>query len=140
MKGLGCDKSTVANIIGYRSTQQRQEIKLTFKTMYGKDLVTMLTSELSATQNFRDLVMACLRDTAERDATWLREAMKGVGTDERCLIEILVTRSGEEIGAIRAAYARLYERDLEKDLRSETGGHFKRLLVSLSQGNRPESR
>ena len=140
MKGLGCDKSTVANIIGFRSTEQRQAIKTMFKTCYGKDLVKMLTSELSATPNFRELIMACLRDTAERDATWLREAMKGVGTDERCLIEILVTRSGEDIRKIRAAYAQLYERDLEKDLASETSGHFKRLLVSLAQGNRPDSR
>lgn len=79
-------------------------------------------------------------DTPDRDATWLRNAMQGVGTDERCLIEILSTRSGEDIMKIRSAYQKLFERDLESDLKSETSGHFKRLLVSLAQGNRPPPR
>jgi hypothetical protein len=35
------------------------------------------------------------------------------------------------------AYQALHGRSLEDDIRHETGGHFKRLLVSLLQGNRP---
>jgi hypothetical protein len=62
---------------------------------------------------------------------------RGAGTDEDCLIEILATRSNEQIKEIKARYATLYQRDLEKDLISETSGNFKRLLVALVQANRP---
>lgn len=62
----------------------------------------------------------------------------GVGTDERALIEIICTRNNAEIKAIKAAYKEMFERDLEKDVVSETSGHFKRILVSGIQGNRQE--
>ncbi|EGD77381.1 annexin A7 [Salpingoeca rosetta] len=136
MKGLGCDKGTVINVVAYRSTRQRQEIKLKFKTMYGKDLEKMLHSEIGG--DFREAVMALMRDTPVRDAHWLRKAMQGgLGTDERCLIEILVTRDRDDIKEIVSAYRQEYQRDLEKDIISETSGHFKRLLVALLQANRP---
>ena len=38
------------------------------------------------------------------DARSLRKAMKGMGTDEQCLIEILCSRSNKEITEIKAAY------------------------------------
>jgi annexin A7/11 len=59
--------------------------------------------------------------------------MKGVGTSDHVLIEILCTSTNEEIKAIKASYQEHYQRDLEKDIVSETSGHFRRLLVSLVQ-------
>ena len=55
----------------------------------------------------------------------LRHAMKGAGTDEQCLIEILASADNKEIHLIKNRYQELYNRDLEKDLVSETSGHFK---------------
>ena len=56
-----------------------------------------------------------------------------------CLIEILASRTNAEIVQIKAAYKKDIGRDLEKDLMSETSGHFKRLLVSLTNACRDES-
>jgi len=49
------------------------------------------------------------------------------------------TRSNKEINDIKAAYKLKFSRDLEKDLMSETSGHFRRLLVSLCTANRMET-
>ncbi|GCB65476.1 hypothetical protein scyTo_0011876, partial [Scyliorhinus torazame] len=57
----------------------------------------------------------------------------GVGTDERALIEILTTRTNEEIQAINEAYREAYHKSLEDSLSSDTSGPFKRLLISLIQ-------
>ncbi|XP_055462063.1 annexin A7 isoform X3 [Psammomys obesus] len=64
---------------------------------------------------------------------------KGAGTQERVLIEILCTRTNQEIRDIVRCYQSEFGRDLEKDIRSDTSGHFERLLVSMCQGNRDEN-
>ncbi|XP_062523216.1 annexin-B12-like [Corticium candelabrum] len=137
MKGFGTDEAALIGLLTQRSNEQRQQIRGKFKLMYGKDLIRELKSELSG--NLEDMILALLWPKAEYDAFSLRTAMKGAGTDEEVLIEILASRSNAEIHQIKAAYTQLYKRNLEKDCVSETSGHFKRLLVSLCQGAREEN-
>jgi hypothetical protein len=61
-------------------------------------------------------------------------SLQGIGTSEKILIEIMCTRSNQQIQAIKAEYDKMYKRDLEADLKSETGGNFEKLLVSMSVG------
>lgn len=65
------------------------------------------------------------------DATALRAAMKGLGTDEDAVIRVLGHRNPAEIEAIKSAYATKIGRDLLADVKSETGGNFQRVLVGL---------
>ncbi|CAH8545877.1 unnamed protein product [Dicrocoelium dendriticum] len=138
MKGMGTDEKTIIDIMGHRSVEQRLKIAQQFKTMYGKDLIEEFRSELSG--HFYECVQALCYSSADFDAVQLRKAVKGVGTDEDALIEILCTRTNEQIRAVKEAYARIFRgRDLEKDVISDTSGHFRRLLVSMLQANRDES-
>lgn len=137
MKGAGTDEQTLMDIILKRTNSQRVEIRKTYKTMFGEDLMDALKSELSG--NFEDCLLAILEPAALYDAKCLRRAMEGAGTDEEALIDILCTRTNQEIADIKKAYKEYYERDLEQDCMSETSGHFKKLLVSMCQGNRDES-
>lgn len=130
----GSDKDSIINVVAYRSTKQRQEIRTMFKTMYGKDIVDQLDSVLSG--KFQRVVLALMRDDAERDAHILFKGMKGMGYDEDCLLEILVSRDGEQIDAIKKAFQRMYGRSLESAIEEEAAGKFKRLLIGLAQGNR----
>ncbi|XP_019860794.1 PREDICTED: annexin A7-like [Amphimedon queenslandica] len=137
MKGMGTDEKAIINVLVSRSNEQRQEIKKKFKLMYGKDLIKELKSELSG--NFEDCVIALMESRVKYDVKCLRAAMKGLGTDESVLIEILCTRTNKEINDIVQEYKKEYGRNLEKDVVSETSGHFKRLLVSMCQGAREET-
>ncbi len=38
MKGLGCDDKAVIKVLCHRTNAQRQQIKMTFKTLYGRVL------------------------------------------------------------------------------------------------------
>jgi hypothetical protein len=92
----------------------------------------------------------------ELDCFELKQAVKGAGTDEEALIEILASRSNERIRLINETYRKskfhlrikksilliffiVYSKPLDKDVRSDTSGDFRRLLIALMQGERPET-
>lgn len=137
MKGLGTDEEAIIKVLVAHNSAQRQEILSKYKTMFGKDLINDLKSELGG--NFENAVIAMMTPLPLYLARELRHAMKGAGTDESTLIEILCTRSNAEIKAIKEAYQKDFGRNLEEDVVSETSGHFRRLLVSEINANRDES-
>ncbi|XP_038052287.1 annexin A6-like [Patiria miniata] len=136
MKGLGTDEKAIVDILANRSNAQRQELKVKFKASFGRDLVKDLKSELGG--NFEDTVLAMMDLPAVFDARCLKKAMKGIGTDESVLIEIMCTRSKAQLAAMKAAYKAAFGKDLESALESETSGDFKRVLVGLCAGGRDE--
>uniref|UniRef100_A0A8W4F9A3 Annexin n=1 Tax=Sus scrofa TaxID=9823 RepID=A0A8W4F9A3_PIG len=136
MKGLGTDEDTIIDIVTRRSNAQRQQIRQTFKSHFGRDLMVDLKSELSG--DLARLILGLMMPPAHYDAKQLKKAMEGAGTDEKALIEILATRTNAEIRAINEAYKEDYHKSLEDALSSDTSGHFKRILISLATGNREE--
>ncbi|XP_053384290.1 annexin A4-like isoform X2 [Mercenaria mercenaria] len=137
MKGFGTDEKAIIDILAYRTNSQRQQIKQMFKTCFGKDLIQDLKSELGG--NFEDVILALMMSTEEYDAYELKRAMRGIGTDEDAMIEILCSRSNAQIQKINQTYQHMYRQKLEKDIISDTSGHFKRLMVSMANGGRMEN-
>lgn len=136
MKGFGTDEAAIIAILGARTSSQRQAILTTYKQMFGRDLVEDLKSELSG--KFEDVIVGLMTPLHEFLASELKWALKGAGTDEDCLIEILCTRSNAEIAAIKAAYHAKYGKDLESAIRGDTSGDFQRILVSMCTCARQE--
>ncbi|KFV61318.1 Annexin A6, partial [Dryobates pubescens] len=136
MKGFGSDKEAILDLITSRSNKQRVEICQAYKSLYGKDLIADLKYEL--TGKFERLIVSLMRPPPYGDAKEIKDAISGIGTDEKCLIEILASRTNQEIHDLVAAYKDAYERDLEADIVGDTSGHFKKMLVVLLQGSREE--
>lgn len=59
------------------------------------------------------------------DAKQLNKAMDRIGTKEHVLIEIMTTRTNQQIYEIKQAYRAIYGKDLEKEMIGETSGFFK---------------
>ncbi|KAM6943975.1 annexin A1-like [Lycodopsis pacificus] len=136
IQAKGVDENTIIEILVKRSNDQRQQIKEAYLQASGKSLESALKNAL--TGDLEDVVLALLKTPAQYDAYLLKMAMKGLGTDEEVLIEILASRNNREIVAIKGAYKEDYETDLEADITSDTSGDFKAALLELCKANRTE--
>ena len=134
MHGLGTDENAIINICCSRNVQQRAEIRRVYKACFGKDLIDRLKSDLSG--NFKDCVCGLFMTPPEYDAYCLYNAMKGIGTKEGVLIEIIATRNNIEINEMKNAFRAMYNDSLEKWVSGDTSGNFKKLLIALLQANR----
>ncbi|CAH8858630.1 unnamed protein product [Trichobilharzia szidati] len=104
MAGLGTDEAELIEVMGHRTAEQRQIIVQKYRSLYGKDLASKFKSEISG--HFYDTMEALCMTPAEFDASELYRAMKGAGTDESAIIEILCTRSNLQLRQIKEAYGR----------------------------------
>jgi len=66
-----------------------------------------------------------------RDAGDLRGALKGFGTDDTTLIHIVGQRYPHEMMLIYTAYRQRHGRDLYDDIRGDTSGAYRELLLGL---------
>uniref|UniRef100_A0A4W4HD41 Annexin n=1 Tax=Electrophorus electricus TaxID=8005 RepID=A0A4W4HD41_ELEEL len=134
----GVDEPTIIEVLVKRSNIQRQQIKAAYQQATGKSLEGALKSALQG--ELEDVVLGLLRTPAQYDAQQLKLAMKGLGTDEDTLVEILVTRSNREIKDIKMAYKDEFKSELENDIKSDTSGDFRNALLALSKATRSEDK
>ena len=137
MKGFGTDEAALIKIVANRTNQQRMAIKEAYKTAFGRDLISDLKSELRG--KLEDAMVALFTEPIEYDCDSLKNAMKGVGTDEDSLIEIITSRPNWMLKKIKEKYKEKYKKDLESAIKSETSGDLERLLVSILQCKRSEN-
>ena len=136
-KALKAKGEVLTNLVLSISKRDRYEIRKAYKGFYGKELIEDINSAKSG--NYRRVIVDLFRTPEERDAIYLYKAMKGAGTDEETVIEIICSRSNVELKKIIQEYKTLYNEDLEKKISTETSGDLKKILVSLLQCQRSEN-
>jgi hypothetical protein len=67
----------------------------------------------------------------QHDAEVIHKAIQGLGTDEKAINETLGHRSKHEIQEIAKAYEHAYKKSLISDIKGDTSGNYKKLLVAL---------
>ena len=134
MKGLGTDEKAIINIIANRTNRERMAMIESFKRQFNRDLLKDLKSELSG--KFEDATLALFKDPIDYDCYSLNKAMKGAGTNEDTLIEILATRPNYYINQIKERYKMLYSKELVNELSSELSGGLKKVMLTLASANR----
>ena len=137
MKGLGTDEKAIIKIIANRTNRERLAMIDSFKRQFNRDLIKDLKSELSG--NFENATLALFQDPITYDCCSLKKAMKGLGTDEDTLIEILATRPNYYIIEIKKKYLTMYGKSLEQDLSSDLSGDLKKVMLTLASAFRSEN-
>ncbi|XP_063065758.1 uncharacterized protein LOC134457712 [Engraulis encrasicolus] len=130
------DEDTILEVVVRRTNYQRQQIKAAYQQETGKPLEDAMKSALRS--DFEDVVLGLLMTPAQYDAHELKHAMKGIGTCECILIEILTSRSNEEIRGIKKVFKEAYDESLEEDIKNDTDGHLQEALLALCKADRCE--
>ncbi|XP_042615940.1 annexin A2-like [Cyprinus carpio] len=136
IKTKGIDEQKIIEILTKRSCSQRAEIAFEYEKRAKKDLVSALKGALSG--SLEHLILGLMKSTAQYDASELKSSMKGLGTDEETLIEMVCSRSKEELMEIKKVYREMFKKELEKDVSGDTSGDFAKLLLALVQAKRDE--
>ena len=132
------NKETIIEISTSHTNSQRLKIREEYKNQFGIDLIEDLKSELSG--HLKDTLISMYYHPIDFDCLSLRSAMKGLGTDEDALIEIIGTRPNFILKKIIERFPKLIEgRDLISDVKGDTSGPFRKLLVSILQTERSDN-
>jgi len=134
MRGLGTRDSVLIEIIGHRTREQRLMIVAEYRRTICRDLLKDIESETSG--NYRSILLKLLKPRDECLADILYEAMKGAGTNDGVLIDIM-TQFPYELQAAAACFRRKYGKTLESAIKSETSGDYEKILVTLLNTPRP---
>ncbi|CAK9296931.1 unnamed protein product [Gordionus sp. m RMFG-2023] len=138
LKGAGTDDKKLINIIPSRTNFERQQITRAYKSLFKRDLINDIKGDTSG--DFENILVALMMPAAEYDAQQIRKSIKGFGTNFDLLIEILLTRSPNQLKAITEAYKKLFKKDIVSDIKGDTNRKVQDFLVKIAQAQRDSSR
>ncbi|VDP03981.1 unnamed protein product [Schistosoma margrebowiei] len=137
MDRLNIREKEIVEVMGRRPVVQRIAILQTYKSLYKDNLFAIFNSKL--TGYLKDCMIALCYTPAEFDAIELHRAMRGTDTDEDTIIEILCTKTNEQIRRIRDVYPKLFDGcDLMNDVNNQITHPFKRIFMTLLKADRDE--
>ncbi|KAJ5482783.1 hypothetical protein N7539_006229 [Penicillium diatomitis] len=130
MKGFGTDEKALIQVLSRLDPLQMAGVRATYSQHIGRDLFKDVKSETSG--YFEQGLLAVIEGPLMHDVTCVREAVKGMGTKEWLLNDVLLGRSNADLQAIQALYERTYghslAKDVEDDLSFKTAELFKMVL------------
>lgn len=136
IKTKGVDEQTIIDILTKRTYAQRREIAFAYERRTKKDMISALNGALSG--SLESVILGLMKSTTQYDASVIRGSIKGLGTDEETLIEVLCSRSNTELVEIKKVYKELFKIDLERDVKGDTSGNFAKLLLALVETKRAD--
>ncbi|KIE03128.1 annexin XIV, partial [Metarhizium majus ARSEF 297] len=136
MKGFGTDEKALIRILSTKDPLQIDLIRTTFDRTFKRSLIDDIKSETS--RYFEDGLVQLAYGPLLADVHNLRDAMKGIGTKESVLNDVLLGRSNADIKAIKGAYRQQFGRSLEQDVKGDLSMKTERHFLMVLAANRAE--
>jgi hypothetical protein len=137
-KKFGTDEEKFIEILTTRSYSQITLIANAYEKLSKKTLIAALQSELIG--DFEKACVSIVEYSKDPSAFWarkLKEAMKGIGTDDEKLIRIMIARAEHDLASIRNVFGDRYGdgRTLMQWIDSDCSGSYQMALQGLLLGN-----
>lgn len=136
MKGFGTDEKLLIRTLASKDPLQIEALRAAFQRQFSRDLVHDIEKETSG--NLEYGLLAVARGPLLTDVYTLRDSLKGLGTNEVLLNDVLLSRSNADIQAIKSTYYKTFSRRLEDDVKSDLSGKTERHFLMVLAGNRAE--
>jgi len=135
LKGWFTNDDALISILGATSYWDLQDARRVYEKEYKKELPKEIKSGTKF--NYSKAAAHLTYDRAEYDAEILMDSVKGLGTDDGQLIEVVCTRSPKEIEMMLEAFKRLYKKDPLKEVQDDVSGDYGKLLHTVLSSKRP---
>ena len=135
IKGKNKDDNALIKLVISKTNKERLQMKDEYNSTQNSDLIEDLKSAYSG--HFKDVLVGLFYSPLDYDCYQIRKAVKGLGTDEEALIELLTTRTSEKIEQMKLRYKEMFPgRDMVEDIKSDTSGSFWTVLKALLENKR----
>jgi len=135
--GLGTNDELLVSTITKHTNQELQQVAEIYAKKYKETLIHAVKGDTSG--SYKNLLVALITPRTEFQTEQIYDAVRGLGTNEKALIDILAHASNDEIAAIKSFYAAKHKKNIDASIADDTSGHFQKALLSIIQGNRKES-
>ncbi|KAK3719918.1 hypothetical protein LTR37_004041 [Vermiconidia calcicola] len=136
MKGFGTDEAALIKTLSSLDPLQINSVKTAYKTKHRRDLFDDIKGETSG--YFREGLLAMVRGPLDQDCHVLNEAIKGLGTKESAMNDVLLSRSNADMNAIKQRYKHINHRSLESDVKGDLSLKTERLFDMVLSARRQE--
>lgn len=141
MRGIGADEKKLIKSILSISKSQRQEVKEFYQRKFNKNLEEKLKSEFSG--YFLKATLYLMMPTDDFEATFLHDAIKCsnniIFNDDDAIIQLLCTKTSDEIKILNKTYKKLFGIDLDSDLENITSNLGRMLRILANDSTRDKS-
>ena len=132
------DENTITNITMNHSTSERVKMREKYKSKFNRDLIDDI--EKYTKSDLCTLLTSIYKDPVEYDTDLLYKAMKGIGTNDDILIEVISFRNFQRLSKIKEKFQEKYKKDLISEIKSETSGDYKDTLIALLEKERSNNK
>ncbi|KAL9106859.1 MAG: hypothetical protein Q9227_008192 [Pyrenula ochraceoflavens] len=137
MKGFGTDEKALIAVLSKPDPLQMRLLGQTFaQRHHGRSLERDVEKETSG--YFKEGLLALVRGPLMQDVHNMQKAIKGFGTKESVMNDVLLGRSNADLRAIKQVYHETYKHSLESDVKNDLSLKTERLFSMVLAASRAE--
>jgi annexin A7/11 len=137
MAGMGTDEKKLINIMAsVPDAPHMVKLRHTYQDIHRRNLINDLEKE--TTGWFEQALTSLARGPLLEDARLVDHSIRGAGTKETILNDIVLGRSNADLNAIKRCYYEIYHKDMVKEVREDLSLKTARLFEYVLEAARAE--